>query len=67
MQVYIIVIKFIEYMSSEMRAWLESKNNSSNSNITKIEGLKYLDKPIKVSMKMTMFKENKMQIIDTMI
>ena len=48
-------------------AWLESKKQLSNSNITKIEGMKYLDELICISMKMTMFKGNKMQTIDTSI
>ena len=50
-----------------MRARLESKKQFSNSNITKIEGMKYLDEHITISMKMTMYEGNKMQIKDTSI
>ena len=42
----------------EMRASLESKNKFSNSNITKIEDMKYLDKQITTSVKITMYEGN---------
>ena len=50
-----------------MKARLESKKQFSNSNIIKIEGMKYLDEQITISMKKTMYEGNKMQTIDTSI
>ena len=56
-----------KFVKGEIRARLESKKQFSNSNITKIEGMKYLDEHITISMKMTMYEGNKMQIKDTSI
>ena len=54
-------------MGTEMRARLYFKKQFSNSDITKIEGMKYLDEQITLSMKRQCLKEIEIQTMDISI